>query len=114
MICTGLQHQLALPSLAAKIFPGLASVPVSSVARSVIDTAAYEALLCSVLRLERHRGPQRISFVGGRLAFQSVATNAMQTGEGNSSTWPVGVKRPVFASMRKPTTLLESWFATRR
>jgi len=50
MICTGLQHQLALPSLAAKIFPGLASVPVSSVARSVIDTAVHEAL--RVLRVK--------------------------------------------------------------
>ena len=50
MICTGLQHQLALPSLAAKIFPDLASVPVSSVARSVIDTAVYVAL--RVLRVK--------------------------------------------------------------
>src|SRR4029077_7005638 len=43
-----------------------------------------------------------------------AATNVMQTGAGASTMSPVGVSAPVMASMRKVTTLLDSWLAARR
>lgn len=48
------------------------------------------------------------------IANQSIATNFTQTGEGTSSTWPVGVKCPVCGSTRKTTMLLEAWLAANR
>src|SRR5438034_2424896 len=40
--------------------------------------------------------------------------NFMQTGEGASSASPVGLRCPVFESIRKTTILLEPWSAANR
>ena len=44
----------------------------------------------------------------------STARNFTQTGRKISTRWSVGVKRPLFGSMRKTTTECESWFAASR
>src|SRR6202140_5433110 len=45
---------------------------------------------------------------------QSSCKNAMATGDGTSTTCPVGVRPPVAASILKTTMLLENWFSASR
>jgi hypothetical protein len=47
-------------------------------------------------------------------ALQFTGKNFTQTGFGTSTTCPVGVSLPLFGSMRKATTLSDSWLAASR
>ena len=49
-----------------------------------------------------------------RIINRPIGTNFTQTGFGTSADWPVGSERPDCGSIRKTTTVPESWFAARR
>ena len=79
------------------------------VRRRFIQKKYVETLLRNVARTTVRNGAGRdvASYVSTTVKFraQSIFRNFTQTGEPTSSTWPVGVRWPVFASMRKTTML---------
>src|SRR5882762_11415663 len=79
--------------------------------------AALKSFRCNIYKKEGGVSRPNLELARSNRAdsqAQSSCKNAMSTGDGTSTTCPVGVRPPVPGSILKTTMLFENWFSASR